>query len=1154
MNQNSSLPRNQKQMIDILSGNDSYIEPNIRKAKFILSTSRSYQLEFDHNIEMQKLKMMIQKAAHLKKNSFALVCNGESYTQYNEETFDSLFPNEKLVIFTLEILNPEEASSETELLLQINTPCPDHNYKFLLYYCFDCGKSICSDCFTSGLHKGHKIQDKCFYLLSSKYLVEKMFENWAKNPFEEFQISADLNDYKNNLNNKIFKQLFLMLQEIQNKCNALIDKYNQINEQSLNNIRESVRDIKVSCIKALDEYKNAINVKDIINNEEIFVDFDRIYKEMGIQHKEKFKENVIKFQELNKSISILVQNLIDNICKNINDNLLLNLNNKQFENIENKINLKLIKPVDKVQIMNQISDKKNKIKNKKYKRKTLPIYDINLSKGYNDIKNNIKEKGRNTMNLDNSLFHNSSMDKSEENMLDLTNNSYDNIDMMNNINKKFHFDNSGFSADGNAKDLNKDNINKNYYNTEVYLKKQGGRKININIDDANLKKDNQMLNNIMSQINKSSKISIKSNKEEKEVPQSKKNNELFQNSSKQAVEINTNDNSNPFMTFGAREVNDTNNTIFIPQNNNEILINKNIYLEQNGTNNIKDIKNVNHIPNVFQSILNSKTNNNNNQNTNLNVDMNDIFNNKLIDSASNQNVNNSINDISPIVENRAINININQSNNSSFNHDINNLNNASSLNRKENNEIQNPFFIPQNIDSNSSKNFKNKDTNINIFKDNNNNIQESKKIVSPFTNIRVPQAGNNFINQNYDSNSNKIEFNDININNTPQNDLYQNPDTMNTNIKTAININERTFNKSDNNNGNDISQTSQSQIFNNNGDLVTVLAKKINDTKNAMDKKYLNLIGKNSNFNPIYEESGESESELKHQNTKKTINIEYYLNKAFILCPIIGTNKLKIITEDEDVENTIMIKFPKDIGFSTFLKDLSYCNYDKKLYISGGILDEDTQLVSNKFFVIDFFQKTPEGNNSIITELHPMNYSRKNHSMIGYNDKIYIVGGDNNDKVERYDIESDKFELLNPMINERAKSNLFVYEGYLYAFFGKENDAYLKSIERLDIRGDDINEWEMILFQNINGVDIRVTGCGLYQVDELLYFIGGNRMGQNSDEIFFLNMKERIIDRTDVKLNWKVSFRENTLFQLGTRLGQITEDEYYGIYLKIIVE
>ena len=132
MKNQATLPPNQDQTMKILSDSNAFIEPDIRKAKFILSTSRSYQLEFDHNIEMQKLKMMIQKAAHLKKNSFALVCNGESYTQYNEETFDSLFPNEKLVIFTLEILNPEEASSETELLLQINTPCPDHNYKFLL--------------------------------------------------------------------------------------------------------------------------------------------------------------------------------------------------------------------------------------------------------------------------------------------------------------------------------------------------------------------------------------------------------------------------------------------------------------------------------------------------------------------------------------------------------------------------------------------------------------------------------------------------------------------------------------------------------------------------------------------------------------------------------------------------------------------------------------------------------------------------------------------------------------------------------------------------------------------------------------------------------------------------------------------------------------
>ena len=257
-------------------------------------------------------------------------------------------------------------------------PCPEHNCKFLLYYCFDCGKSICSECSTHGLHKGHKIQDKCFYLLPSKYLVEKMLENWSQNPYDEFKISVDLNEYKNRLNKKIFAELFQLLQEVQNKCNNLIDKYNQINEKSLNNIRDSVRDIKVYCIRALDEYKNAINIKDIINNEEMFIDFDKTYKELGIQQKEKFKENLQKFQELNKSISLLVQNLIDDICQRIKDSFLLLLNNKEYESIENKINMKLIRPLDKEQIMNQISDKKNKIKNKKYDRRTISNFKKNI--------------------------------------------------------------------------------------------------------------------------------------------------------------------------------------------------------------------------------------------------------------------------------------------------------------------------------------------------------------------------------------------------------------------------------------------------------------------------------------------------------------------------------------------------------------------------------------------------------------------------------------------------------------------------------------------------------------------------------------------------------------------------------------------------------
>ena len=136
----------------------------------------------------------------LKKNNFRLFCDGDEYTQCHEETFESIFPNKNLVVFSIEP-GEGEVYDETELLIQINSPCPQHKEKFLMFYCFDCGTSICSECFTNGIHKGHHIQDKCYYLLPSKFLVQKMFESWSSNPYEDYKISTDLTDLKNKLNN-----------------------------------------------------------------------------------------------------------------------------------------------------------------------------------------------------------------------------------------------------------------------------------------------------------------------------------------------------------------------------------------------------------------------------------------------------------------------------------------------------------------------------------------------------------------------------------------------------------------------------------------------------------------------------------------------------------------------------------------------------------------------------------------------------------------------------------------------------------------------------------------------------------------------------------------------------------------------------------------
>ena len=122
--------------------------------------------------------------------------------------------------------------------------------------------------------------------------------------------------------------------------------------------------------------------------------------------------------------------------------------------------------------------------------------------------------------------------------------------------------------------------------------------------------------------------------------------------------------------------------------------------------------------------------------------------------------------------------------------------------------------------------------------------------------------------------------------------------------------------------------------------------------------------------------------ELKHKNMEiKMTDVQNYLKKPFILCPIPGTNKIKIITNDENDESFINIKFPEKLGISCFLKNCAYCNCDKKLYISGGYIENNNNIIpSKKVFVIDLFKFNED---SIISELSPMKYPKYNHSMIG---------------------------------------------------------------------------------------------------------------------------------------------------------------------------
>ena len=487
----------------------NFSEPTICKAKFILPNNRFYTLDFDHNIQMNELKLMIQKAAHLKRNNFRIFSEGKEYTQYNSEIFSSFFPNKDLVIFNLELIEDDE-SSESELLLQINSPCNIHSDKFLLYYCFTCNTSICNDCFNFGSHKNHIILDKCFYLLPSKYLVEKMFANWSQNPYEDIKISTDLSQLKNNLNSVLFKELFDMLKKIQEKCNMLIDEYNKVNESSLGNIRNSVRDIKLSCIKALDGLKDDLNIKNMVNNQEIFVEFDKAYKDLAKLQNEKYKKNMENFDELNKKISILVDNLIKQIYSTIYKTLNEMSKDSQFENIKTQINMKLIKPHEEEEIINKININKKKRNSFNINSNNfVKVIAANVQKKLNSDPS--KDKINNIQNIKsiNPFIIQEDKSQNQNNKTTITNNNkinfgYNNITIPNNLPNSL--DKITFGVNQEQKKIsekNKINVSESEPFSSAQIERQ---KLSINM--------NQNVNNYNTDLsNKKNKISfLNSNK------------------------------------------------------------------------------------------------------------------------------------------------------------------------------------------------------------------------------------------------------------------------------------------------------------------------------------------------------------------------------------------------------------------------------------------------------------------------------------------------------------------------------------------------------------------------------------------------------------------------------------------------------------------
>jgi hypothetical protein len=475
---------------------------------------------------------------------------------------------------------------------------------------------------------------------------------------------------------------------------------------------------------------------------------------------------------------------------------------------------------------------------------------------------------------------------------------------------------------------------------------------------------------------------------------------------------------------------------------------------------------------------------------------------------------NSFNEISPIPNKTMNNTNTGIiSNNSSFMSELNNLGNSA----KSNN-------LFTHIDYNSCFNKQQNNNNIN------NDIEKNNNCFNKFNNgLNNEQILN--MKQEYDNNIIQKS------NNLPQSIQIQKNEISN-NIST------------NNNKSNNIFQNQVAYSFpsQNVSQIKTNLQINCIPCNNKIEEnKFLSQLSNNCKV--ILEEAGESGSEIKSKE-KGTIYTTTTINKPFILCPIPTISHLKLITDDEKEEKLVSITFPKNISIEKFPLNSAYCNSNRKLYIFGG-MTENLPEASNKVYVIDLYQKEEDKK---FVELSPMHYPRNAPSVIAIGDYIYIVGGYKCNKVERYDIKNNNWTELNPMNKNRMRTMLAVYENYLYAFFGMNEDGlYPESIERLDLTNDN-SVWEVVLFSNPNNINTKIYASALYQIDELIYFFGGIREGETVEDIFLFNFLEKRLDNSCAKLKWKESFGENMLINLGHKMVQIAENKFIGVYLKIMVE
>ena len=355
--------------------------PKIIKTIFVLDKNRRYSFDVNQNITIRNLKKMIDAAANLGRAHLRIFHNGKEYTSNDEDPLEFLFPTLEIIVFDLGISADSIDIYDDFISLKLNKEyCPIHYSKYPYFYCYTCGKSICSECLFSNKHNGHNYKEKYDYLQSGQELVSQIFKDLNENIKEgDEQFVLELKD---KIRLQYFSNLKKMMEEIENKLIDVLVKFLKKNKTNIEIVKNNMIALRKNCGEGLEELKDKICIEDMMLDEEIFLTFDKKFKDIEFE-KNKILKDIEEYKQFKQQLKIIADS-VEKIYNEIYAFLDKYLTSDIYKKIINEMDKIDIMPLNKKDIFYRIlSDVKKKPKIYKSSKKKIrhfnPDDDININ-------------------------------------------------------------------------------------------------------------------------------------------------------------------------------------------------------------------------------------------------------------------------------------------------------------------------------------------------------------------------------------------------------------------------------------------------------------------------------------------------------------------------------------------------------------------------------------------------------------------------------------------------------------------------------------------------------------------------------------------------------------------------------------------------------